>query len=94
VPFHSAHTPDVKDRALALAREGVPDDAIAATLQIPVETIAGWRHKARIKPPKPLDDVEPVTVLTDASYVVRSGRSGAIEADNRTGRVLNQKGNW
>ena len=32
MPFHSAHPPDVKDRALALAREEVPDDAIAATL--------------------------------------------------------------
>ena len=94
MPFHSAHPPDVKDRALALAREGVPDDAIAATLQIPAETVAGWRHKARITPPKPLDDVEPVTVPVRSSYVVRSGRSGAIEVDNRTGRIKNQRGNW
>jgi len=94
MPFRSGYTPDVKDRALALAREGVPDDAIAATLQIPVETVTCWRLKARTTPPKPLDDVEPVTEPVRSAYVVRSGRSGAIEVDNRTGRVKNQRGNW
>jgi len=94
MPFRSGYTPDVKDRALALAREGVPDDAIATTLQIPTETVAGWRHKARITPPKPLDDVEPVTVPVRSSYVVRSGRSGAIEVDGCSGSVRNQRGNW
>lgn len=92
MPFASDHTPDVKARVLALAREGVDDVAIAATVQIPVETVTSWRHKARITPPKPLDDVEVVAPVYREPPRYHS--TGAIEVDNRTGRVINQRGKW
>lgn len=92
MPFTSAHSPDVKDRVLSLAREGVDDASIAATVQIPVETVTSWRHKARIRPPKRYDDVV-VIAPVDQVGRRRGGRGGceAIEVDNRTGRVINQR---
>lgn len=82
------YSDETRDRAVRLSREGFSDASVASLLSdtgVTEETVRKWRNDAGIhRMSGQVTEVE----------TTRGHRSGAIEVDNRTGQIRNQRGKW